>query len=88
MDEVGPDMITDYLVSRFYRAPEIIIGCVPDQKIDIWSAGVTLFELFTGQILFDGRNNSEILKQIIQIRGRPNQKLLKKAHLTHKYFNS
>ena len=61
-EDVGPDMITDYLVSRFYRAPEIILGFVPDQKIDIWSAGVTLYELFTGQILFDGRNNTEILK--------------------------
>ena len=47
-EDVGPDMITDYLVSRFYRAPEIILGFVPDQKIDIWSAGVTLYELFTG----------------------------------------
>ena len=29
-DDVGPDMITDYLVSRYYRSPEIILGCVPD----------------------------------------------------------
>lgn len=28
-DDVGQEMITDYLVSRFYRAPEIILGCVP-----------------------------------------------------------
>jgi serine/threonine-protein kinase PRP4 len=65
-------MVTEYLVSRFYRAPEIILGCIPDFQIDVWSAGVTLFELFTGKIMFDGRNNGEILKQIIQMRGRPN----------------
>jgi hypothetical protein len=29
-EEVGPEMVTEYLVSRFYRAPEIILGCVPD----------------------------------------------------------
>ena len=61
-EEVGPQMVTEYLVSRFYRAPEIIVGCVPDSKIDIWSAGVTLFELFTGKILFNGKSNSEVLK--------------------------
>lgn len=61
-EEVGPDMVTEYLVSRFYRAPEIILGCIPDFQIDVWSAGVTLYELYTGKIMFDGRNNGEILK--------------------------
>ena len=61
-DDTKSELVTDYLVSRFYRAPEIILGLVPGPEIDVWSAGVTLFELFTGNILFDGRTNSEILK--------------------------
>ena len=51
----------EYLVSRFYRAPETILGFAPTSKIDVWSLGVTLAELFSNKIVFDGKNNSEIL---------------------------
>lgn len=37
--------ITPYLVSRFYRAPEIILGILGDYGIDMWSAGCTLYEV-------------------------------------------
>lgn len=43
--------ITPYLVARFYRAPEIILGLPYDFAIDMWSLGVTLYELFTGKVL-------------------------------------
>ena len=41
--------ITPYLVSRFYRAPEIMMGLHYGCPIDMWAAGVTLFELYTGR---------------------------------------
>ena len=34
--------LTDFLVSRFYRAPEIILGYPYDYSIDMWSAACTL----------------------------------------------
>jgi len=37
--------ITPYLVSRFYRAPEIIVGHAYDHSIDLWSIGCTLYEV-------------------------------------------
>ncbi|CDJ67787.1 hypothetical protein ENH_00041580 [Eimeria necatrix] len=43
---------TAYLVSRFYRAPEIIVGAKYGPQIDVWAAAATLFELATGQVLF------------------------------------
>lgn len=55
-------MIVQELVSPFYRAPEIIIGYPFDYSIDTWSIACTLYEMFTGQFLFTGRNNNEILK--------------------------
>jgi serine/threonine-protein kinase SRPK3 len=39
--------------TRYYRAPEIILGCHYDEKCDMWSVGCVLFELLTGKILFD-----------------------------------
>jgi serine/threonine protein kinase len=37
--------ITPYLVARFYRAPEIMLGLPYDPSADVWSAGCTLFEM-------------------------------------------
>ncbi|XP_031103936.1 serine/threonine-protein kinase prp4-like [Ipomoea triloba] len=39
---VGKNEITPYLVSRFYRAPEIILGLPYDHPIDMWSVGCCL----------------------------------------------
>ena len=44
--------ITPYLVSRFYRAPEIMMGLQYGCPIDMWAAAVSIFELFTGKIMF------------------------------------
>ncbi len=44
----------DYGVQTiYYRAPEIIMKNSFTDKIDIWSLGCTIFELFTGKILLD-----------------------------------
>jgi dual specificity tyrosine-phosphorylation-regulated kinase 2/3/4 len=46
----------DYLMSRYYRAPEVILGSPYDEKIDMWSAGCVLAEIYTGKPLFPGEN--------------------------------
>jgi serine/threonine-protein kinase PRP4 len=54
---------SDVLVSPFYRPPEVIIGYLGlSGAVDIWSAGVTLFELYTGKFLFTGTQNNVLLK--------------------------
>jgi serine/threonine-protein kinase PRP4 len=79
--------ITPYLVSRFYRAPEIILGMPYDFGIDMWSIGCTLYELYTGKILFMGRNNNQMLKSIMECRGKFSLKLLKKAEFAGLHFD-
>ena len=79
--------IAPYLVSRFYRAPEVIIGCQPDFAMDVWSVGCTLFELFTGKILFTGRNNNQMLRSIMETRGKLSIKLLKKGEFGAVHFD-
>jgi len=39
--------------TRYYRAPEIVLKCGFDEKCDIWSLGCTIYEILTGDILFD-----------------------------------
>uniref|UniRef100_A0A8C1QZF0 Serine/threonine-protein kinase PRP4 homolog n=2 Tax=Cyprinus carpio TaxID=7962 RepID=A0A8C1QZF0_CYPCA len=71
---VADNDITPYLVSRFYRAPEIIIGKSYDYGIDMWSVGCTLYELYTGKILFPGKTNNHMLKLAMDLKGKlPNK---------------
>jgi serine/threonine-protein kinase PRP4 len=79
--------ITPYLVSRFYRAPEIILGMPYDYAIDMWSIGCTLYELYTGKILFTGDSNNQMLKAIIEIRGKFTPKLYRRGQLAQMHFD-
>ena len=39
--------------TRYYRAPEIILGYKYNKNCDMWSVGCLIYELLTGKILFD-----------------------------------
>ena len=80
--------ITSYLVSRFYRAPEIIIGQKYDFAIDLWSVACTLYELYTGKVLFPGKNNNEMLKLMMELKGKFSNKMIKKGVMKDKHFDS
>ena len=84
---ISENATAPYLVSRFYRAPEVILGISYDYGIDMWSVGCTLFELYTGKILFTGRNNNNMLKAIMDCRGKFPHKLLRRGSLTYNYFD-
>ena len=80
--------ITCYLVSRFYRAPEIILGQKYDCAIDMWSVACTLYELYTGKVLFPGKSNNEMLKLMMEIKGKISNKMIKKGTAKDKHFDS
>ena len=48
-----------------YMSPEQILGKELDGRSDIWSAGVTLFELLTTKTPFQGRSTAEICSAIL-----------------------
>jgi len=72
---------TPYLVSRFYRAPEIILGLEYDRMVDLWSVAVTLAELFTGSVLFPGRSNNDQLRRFMETVGRPFSNKIIRRHI-------
>ncbi|GCC24505.1 hypothetical protein chiPu_0002906 [Chiloscyllium punctatum] len=59
--------IYTYIQSRFYRSPEVILGCQYGLAIDMWSFGCILAELYTGHPLFPGENEIEQLACIMEI---------------------
>uniref|UniRef100_A0A8C4NR24 Serine/threonine-protein kinase PRP4 homolog n=1 Tax=Dicentrarchus labrax TaxID=13489 RepID=A0A8C4NR24_DICLA len=84
---VAENDITPYLVSRFYRAPEIIIGKPYDYGIDMWSVGCTLYELYTGKILFPGSSNNHMIKLAMDLKGKMPNKMIRKGLFKDQHFD-
>lgn len=63
--------IYTYIQSRYYRAPEVILGIGYNRKIDIWSFGCIIAELHLGYPLFAGDDEHEQMCYIIEVLGLP-----------------
>ena len=71
--EKGEDL-TEYVVTRFYRAPEIMLSSHEYSKaVDMWSAGCSFAEIISGKILFPGQHYIEQVNLIINVRGTPDE---------------
>lgn len=57
-----------YIQSRFYRAPEVMLGLPYSAAIDIWSLGCILVEMHTGEPLFSGSDQVDQMQKIIEVR--------------------
>lgn len=84
LTEVEP---TPYLVSRFYRAPEIVLAAKYSFPLDIFAMGCTLFELFTGKILFKGKNNNDMMRLFMEVKGKLPNKLIKSGNCWKQHFD-
>jgi dual specificity tyrosine-phosphorylation-regulated kinase 2/3/4 len=65
-----------YIQSRFYRAPEVILGIPYEFGIDMWSFGCIICELVTGQPIFPGESEHQQVGMFLQILGMPSLSLL------------
>ena len=54
-----------YVQSRYYRAPEILLGVPYDHAVDMWSLGCIVYELITSKPLFPGLDENEQLEFFI-----------------------
>ena len=67
------DNLTEYVVTRWYRAPEVILNASHYSKsIDIWSVGCIFAELFGRSPLFPGEDYLDQIQRIIAVLGMPN----------------
>lgn len=80
------DHLTSYVQSRSYRAPEVILGCSYGTKIDIWSLGCILAELWTGDVLFENTSIQYLLAKVDAFVGPYPGQMLQDALHTDKYF--
>jgi len=77
---------TEDVQTREYRAPEAILGATYGTEIDIWSVACIVFELLTGDFLFNPKagkhysKSEDHLALMIELIGKP------KSHaITGKY---
>lgn len=75
-----------YMQTRPYRAPEILLGCDYDFRIDLWSLGCILLELYTGVAVFDCVSIQGNLAKMAGLMGPFPKWMLKKGRTAHKYF--
>ncbi len=73
LDDQG--LNTPYIVSRYYRAPELILACSDyTNKIDIWAIGCIFAELITLRPLFPGKTEGSQIIEQIAVLGLPQEK--------------
>ena len=74
-----------YIQSRFYRAPEVLLGLPYESAIDVWSFGCILAELYLGVPIFPGNSQYDQLRRIIEILGLPPKEMLE-GREAYKFF--
>lgn len=70
------ERVYTYIQSRFYRAPEVMLGIPYTSAIDMWSLGCILAELATGFPIFPGESEPEQMTLIMELNGPPPRSLL------------
>jgi dual specificity tyrosine-phosphorylation-regulated kinase 2/3/4 len=82
------EQLYSYIQSRFYRAPEIILGLSYSTSIDMWSLGCVISELILGYPVFPGENEREQLLCIMEILGLPPAGLIEKSPKKAEFFRN
>lgn len=73
--------LTSYVVTRWFRAPELILKYESKNytsKIDMWSVGCVLAELYMGKVLFGENEIQRQLQRLLSLLGLPPQHIMNK----------
>ncbi|CAF0926491.1 unnamed protein product [Adineta steineri] len=68
--QTSADYYTNYVATRWYRSPELLIGSAYGKPVDIWACGCIMAELATGQALFIGDSDIDQLYRIQKSLGQ------------------
>lgn len=76
-----------YIQSRYYRAPEVILGLKYNSAIDVWSLGCLLAELRTRKPLFPGVDEHDQLLRITSVLGEAPRKLVERSPRAKQFYD-
>ena len=67
-------IMTDYVATRWYRAPEILLGSTKyNSQADMWSVGCIFGELLNGKPMFPGTSTLTQINKVLEVTGKPNK---------------
>ncbi len=78
--------VYSYIQSRFYRSPEVLLGCSYSTMIDMWSLGCILVEMHTGEPLFSGQDEGDQIVKIYELLGAPPAAMIQSGTKGLKHF--
>ncbi|CAO0792840.1 unnamed protein product [Mucor circinelloides] len=84
---------THVIQTRQYRSPEVIVGCKWTNEADMWSTACMIFELLTGEFLFDPRAGSKYnkdddhLAQILELMRTVPKVLISGGEFSREFFD-
>ena len=78
--------VYQYIQSRFYRSPEVLLGTPYGMPIDMWSLGCVAAEMFLGLPILPGASEFDLLTRMCETIEPPPDSMLAKARHRHKYF--
>ena len=90
-------MVAVHVCTRFWVRLNLTGGSVPfqfwvasmhDYAIDMWAVGCTLFEVYSGKILFPGKSNNEMLKLMMELKGKLPNRLARRGMFKDQHFDS
>mmetsp|Transcript_87703 Transcript_87703/g.226013 ORF Transcript_87703/g.226013 Transcript_87703/m.226013 type:complete len:431 (-) Transcript_87703:68-1360(-) len=68
---------TDYVVTRWYRAPEVVLlASAYTVSIDVWAVGCILCELVNRKPIFAGKDHLDQIRKIVAVLGNPSEEEL------------
>lgn len=76
-----------YVQSRFFRAPEVVLGIKYGPPIDVWSTAMVIIEIMVGHPLFECENEHELLWMITELLGPPPDYLIQQSTRKDKFFD-
>lgn len=76
-----------YIQSRFYRAPEILLGMPYGPPIDMWSLGAIIPELLMGRPLFHSVDEVDQIALMSQVIGSPDPQMMSKCRRGPLFFD-
>ncbi|CAM9569697.1 unnamed protein product [Lampetra fluviatilis] len=73
-DEPGDPALTEYVATRWYRAPEILLASPRYTKgVDMWSVGCIVGEMLLGKAIFPGTSTLNQIERIMSVIPQPSK---------------